>query len=101
MNSARPTAVNLAWAVSKMQSLLAPMETNKRASAALMLADQFSEEDVQTNMAIGRHGAKLIAEIAQTKTHGEPVRILTHCNAGWLATVDENGNRSARRMSKE
>ena len=53
-----------------------------------MIADQLSEEDVQTNMAIGKHGAKLIADIAQTKTNGEPVRILTHCNAGWLATVD-------------
>ena len=88
LNSARPTAVNLAWAISKMQSLLAPMEENMRATAALMLADQLSEEDVQTNMAIGKHGAELVADIAQTKTHGEPVRILTHCNAGWLATVD-------------
>jgi len=88
LNSARPTAVNLAWAVSKMQSLLEPQEANKRATAALMLADQLAEEDVQTNMAIGKHGVKLIADIAQTKTHGEPVRILTHCNAGWLATVD-------------
>ena len=88
LNSARPTAINLAWAVSKMQSLLAPMEESMRATSALMLADQLSEEDVQTNMAIGKHGAKLVADIAQTKTHGEPVRILTHCNAGWLATVD-------------
>ena len=88
LNSARPTAVNLEWAISKMQSSLAPLEVNKRATAALMLADQLAEEDVQTNMAIGKHGAKLIADIARTKTHGEPVRILTHCNAGWLATVD-------------
>ena len=88
LNSARPTAVNLEWAISKMQGLLAPLEINKRATAALMLADQLAEEDVQTNMAIGKHGAKLIADIARTKTHGEPVRILTHCNAGWLATVD-------------
>ena len=87
-NSARPTAINLAWAVSKMQSLLAPLEANKRGNAALNFADQLAEEDVQTNMAIGKHGAKLIANIARTKTHGEPVRILTHCNAGWLATVD-------------
>ena len=88
LNSARPTAVNLAWAISKMQGLLAPLEVNKRATAALMLADQLAEEDVQTNMAIGKHGANLIADIARTKTHGEPVRVLTHCNAGWLATVD-------------
>jgi len=53
-----------------------------------MFADQLAEEDVQTNMFIGKHGANLIADIARTKTHGEPVRILTHCNAGWLATVD-------------
>ena len=88
LNSARPTAVNLEWAIAKMQSLLAPLEANKRATSAFMLADQLTEEDVQTNMAIGKHGAKLIADIARTKTHGEPVRILTHCNAGWLATVD-------------
>jgi methylthioribose-1-phosphate isomerase len=54
----------------------------------MALADQMADEDVQTNMAIGKHGAKLIADIAQSKTNGEPVRILTHCNAGWLATVD-------------
>jgi methylthioribose-1-phosphate isomerase len=88
LNSARPTAVNLSWAVSKMQTELEKIEANKRASAAMALADQMAEEDVQTNMAIGKHGAKLIADIAQTKTNGEPVRILTHCNAGWLATVD-------------
>ena len=88
LNSARPTAVNLEWAISKMQGLLAPLEVNKRATAALMFADQLAEEDVQTNMFIGKHGANLIADIARTKTHGEPVRILTHCNAGWLATVD-------------
>ena len=88
LNSARPTAVNLAWAISKMQNMLEPLVTNKRANAALMLADQLAEEDVETNMAIGKHGAKLIADIARTKTRGEPVRILTHCNAGWLATVD-------------
>lgn len=88
LKTARPTAVNLFWAVSKMQTELIKIEANKRASAAMALADQMAEEDVQTNMAIGKHGAKLIADIAQTKTKSEPVRILTHCNAGWLATVD-------------
>ena len=88
LNTARPTAVNLSWAVSKMQDELKKIEANKRANAAMALADQMAEEDVQTNMAIGKHGAKLIADIAQTKTNSEPVRILTHCNAGWLATVD-------------
>ena len=88
LNSARPTAVNLSWAVSKMQCLLAPLEANERANAAIILADQLAEEDVQTNIAIGKNGAQLIENIAKTKTNGEPVRILTHCNAGWLATVD-------------
>ena len=71
-----------------MQSLLAPIEANERANAAITLADQLAEEDIQTNMAIGKHGAQLIENIARTKTNGKPVRILTHCNAGWLATVD-------------
>ena len=88
LNSTRPTAVNLSWAVSKMQTMLEPLEANKRANAAIKLADQLAAEDVQTNMAIGAHGAHLIESIAQTKTNGKPVRILTHCNAGWLATVD-------------
>ena len=88
LNTARPTAVNLSWAVSKMQTELEKIEANNRASAAMALADQMADEDVQTNMAIGKHGAKLIADISQSKTNGEPVRILTHCNAGWLATVD-------------
>ena len=88
LNSARPTAINLSWAVSKMHNMLEPLEVNKRANAAIKFADQLAEEDVQTNMAIGAHGAQLIEDIAQTKTNGKPVRILTHCNAGWLATVD-------------
>lgn len=88
LNAARPTAVNLSWAVSKMQAELIKVEANKRASAALILADQMAEEDVQTNISIGKHGAKLISQIAEKKKNGDPVRILTHCNAGWLATVD-------------
>ena len=88
LNSARPTAVNLSWAVSKVQRELQKIETSKRASASLTLADEMAETDVQTNKSIGKHGAKLIADIASKKKRGEPVRILTHCNAGWLATVD-------------
>ena len=88
LNAARPTAVNLSWAISRMQNGLKKVETGFRASVALNLADQMAEEDVQTNMSIGKHGAKLIADIADKKRNGDPVRILTHCNAGWLATVD-------------
>ena len=85
LNSARPTAVNLSWAVSKMQKKLQKIETSKRAGASLLLADEMAKTDVQVNTSIGKHGAKLLADIASTKKRGEPVRILTHCNAGWLA----------------
>jgi methylthioribose-1-phosphate isomerase len=88
LNSARPTAVNLSWAISKVQNELCEIEPNSRAATALELADQMADHDVETNSAIGKNGAKLIANIAKTKTNGDPVRILTHCNAGWLATVD-------------
>ena len=54
----------------------------------MKLADEMADEDVETNASIGRNGADIIAEIAKRKTDGSPVRILTHCNAGWLATVD-------------
>lgn len=88
LNSARPTAVNLSWAVSKMKNRLQKIEISRRAGASMMLADEMAETDVQVNKSIGKHGAKLIADIASRKKRGEPVRILTHCNAGWLATVD-------------
>ena len=88
LNAARPTAVNLSWAVSKMQAELMRVGVNERQTTALKLADQMAEEDVQTNISIGKHGAKLISQIADKKENGNPVRILTHCNAGWLATVD-------------
>ena len=88
LKAARPTAINLFWAVSKMQDEMQKIEINKRANAALMLADLMADEDVQTNFSIGKHGAKVIADIAKTKNGEDPVRILTHCNAGWLATVD-------------
>lgn len=88
LNGARPTAVNLSWAISKMQASLKTVKTSERASVAITLADQMAEDDVQTNMSIGKHGAKIIKNLARGKKNGEPVRILTHCNAGWLATVD-------------
>ena len=88
LNAARPTAVNLAWAVTRMQNALATLEPQSRADAAMKLADEMADEDVETNASIGRNGADIIAEIAKRKTDGSPVRILTHCNAGWLATVD-------------
>jgi methylthioribose-1-phosphate isomerase len=88
LNAARPTAVNLAWAVKRMQTELANINAEQRASAAMDLADQMANEDVTTNASIGKYGADVIERIAKAKTDGSPVRILTHCNAGWLATVD-------------
>jgi methylthioribose-1-phosphate isomerase len=83
---ARPTAVNLRWAVERMRSVLANLPPAERADAARSQAAAICEEDVQVNEAIGQHGLRLIEEQYQQK--GRPVNILTHCNAGWLATVD-------------
>ncbi len=88
LNSARPTAVNLAWAVKRMRGRLKCTPEAKRAVAAMKLADLMAEEDISINRLIGEHGAKIIEEIYVQKSDQSPVRILTHCNAGWLATVD-------------
>jgi methylthioribose-1-phosphate isomerase len=83
----RPTAVNLRWALDEMRRALAGVPGSGRAEAAFSRADEIAEEDVSLCGAIGDHGLGLIREIAARK-QGEPVNILTHCNAGWLATVD-------------
>ncbi|WP_186388917.1 S-methyl-5-thioribose-1-phosphate isomerase [Stappia sp. TSB10P1A] len=88
----RPTAINLRWALDAVTARVAPLAEDQRAAAAWAKAGEICEEDVAVNHAIGRHGLALIREIAarkrQGKGGGEPVNILTHCNAGWLATVD-------------
>ncbi|MBN8989081.1 MAG: S-methyl-5-thioribose-1-phosphate isomerase [Rhizobiales bacterium] len=83
----RPTAINLKWALDEMQSLLRPLSPSRRVEAAYKRANEIAEEDIAINREIGRHGLALIEAIAATKP-GEPVNVLTHCNAGWLATVD-------------
>ncbi len=83
---ARPTAVNLAWALDRMLAKLRPLPAAERAGAAWAEADAIAEEDVAVNAAIGRHGLVLLQQIARRKPG--PVQVLTHCNAGWLATVD-------------
>jgi methylthioribose-1-phosphate isomerase len=83
----RPTAVNLRWALDDMKSRLAPLSPGDRAAAAYSRAAEICDEDVAINRGIGRHGLGLI-EAAQQRKNGETVNILTHCNAGWLATVD-------------
>jgi methylthioribose-1-phosphate isomerase len=86
--STRPTAINLKWALDEMQRVLAPLSASARADAAYARAGEIANEDVAINREIGRHGLGLIETIAATRKPGEPVNILTHCNAGWLATVD-------------
>ncbi|MEQ8321935.1 MAG: S-methyl-5-thioribose-1-phosphate isomerase [Rhodospirillales bacterium] len=83
----RPTAVNLRWALDDMKALLGPLSENQRAQAAYARAAEICDEDVEICSAIGDNGHAIIRDIAATKP-GETVNILTHCNAGWLATVD-------------
>jgi methylthioribose-1-phosphate isomerase len=82
----RPTAVNLRWALDAMREALLPLPPSDRAAAAYAKAGEIAEADVAINRAIGEHGARLIAAAAASK--GGRLDVLTHCNAGWLATVD-------------
>ena len=86
--STRPTAINLKWALDQMMALLKPLAPSQRTAAAYRRAAEISDEDVAINKSIGGHGLKLIEKIASAKKPGERINILTHCNAGWLATVD-------------
>jgi methylthioribose-1-phosphate isomerase len=83
----RPTAINLRWALDEMQKSVRNQPRNKRVAAAYARAASICEEDVETNRKIGEHGLGLIQAHAEKKG-GERINILTHCNAGWLATVD-------------
>ncbi len=84
----RPTAVNLRWALDDMRALLAPLSANQRAEAAYKRAADIADEDVAICSAIGDHGKPLIEEAWARHGKSKPVNVLTHCNAGWLATVD-------------
>jgi methylthioribose-1-phosphate isomerase len=84
----RPTAINLKWALDQIVAVVRNRPRADRADAAYRRAAEICDEDVAINRAIGRHGRDLIAAGATGKTPGEPVNVLTHCNAGWLATVD-------------
>ena len=84
----RPTAINLQWALDEMVAAVRNRPRAERAAAALKRANEISDEDIAINLEIGRHGLKLIEVIAAKKKNGASVNVLTHCNAGWLATVD-------------
>ena len=85
---ARPTAINLKWALEQMRATLKPLNRSEREEAAYARADEILEQDVAINQGIARNGLPLIGAISARKQPGEPVNVLTHCNAGWLATVD-------------
>ena len=88
LHRTRPTAINLKWALDRMRAHLAPLPASGRAEAAYALAAEMADEDVAINRAIGENGLAVIRDLAAKKPAGEPVNLLTHCNAGWLATVD-------------
>jgi len=83
----RPTAINLRWALDRLLVRLRNTAASERVAAAYDEAARIADEDVAQNQAIGRHGLPLI-EQAATANGGRRVNLLTHCNAGWLATVD-------------
>jgi methylthioribose-1-phosphate isomerase len=85
LGATRPTAINLRWALARMEAVLQPLGHNARGAAAYAEAAVICDEDVATNQAIGRHGLPLIESLAK---NGRRVNVLTHCNAGWIATVD-------------
>ena len=85
----RPTAVNLRWALNRIRAALGGVESKDRCAAAYKVARAICDEDVEINSRIGDHGLRLIRESwAQKKNRADTFHILTHCNAGWLATVD-------------
>ncbi|HYD29470.1 MAG TPA: S-methyl-5-thioribose-1-phosphate isomerase [Azospirillaceae bacterium] len=85
----RPTAINLRWALDRVTAALAPLPPAARVAAAYAEAAAIADEDVAINRAIGEHGAGIVRRIVEAReTTGRPINILTHCNAGWLATVD-------------
>ena len=88
LHETRPTAINLRWALDAMRAFLKPLPPSEREQAAYAKAAEIADEDVELNRSIGRNGLEIIRKIASGKRLGEPVNILTHCNAGWLATVD-------------
>jgi methylthioribose-1-phosphate isomerase len=84
----RPTAINLRWALEEMRRAVQNLPHFERVAAAYRRAAEICDEDVETCRRIGEHGLKIIRDIAARKAPGEPVKVLTHCNAGWLACVD-------------
>ena len=91
LNATRPTAVNLRWALERVRDRVLPLPSEQRAKAAREEAGLIAEEDVAMCSAIGDHGLTIIQQLAAARPaarRSKPFQLLTHCNAGWLATVD-------------
>lgn len=87
LHATRPTAINLRWALDAVKAAVMPLQPAARGHAAFAMADAIAEEDAGLCRLIGEHGLKLFREL-HAKNPDRPLNILTHCNAGWLATVD-------------
>jgi methylthioribose-1-phosphate isomerase len=90
LDAARPTAVNLAWATRRMVDRLLALPLAERRSAAWAMAQRIADDDVAVCSAIGDHGLALLRGVEQQRAgsgRSGPIQVLTHCNAGWLATV--------------
>lgn len=83
----RPTAINLKWALDKVYASIKDLNPNERKETAYKSASELCKEDIEINRQIGLNGLEIIKKISAEKS-GKTVNILTHCNAGWLATVD-------------
>jgi methylthioribose-1-phosphate isomerase len=91
LNATRPTAVNLRWALERVRAKVAVLPEAERAEAAKAEAGTIAEEDVVMCESIGEHGLLAFQQLAAARPaerQGQPFNVLTHCNAGWLATVD-------------
>jgi methylthioribose-1-phosphate isomerase len=88
LRETRPTAVNLRWALDEMLAALLPAPAGERLGVAYRRAAEIADDDVAIDRNIGQNGLAIIEELARKKPPGQPLNILTHCNAGWLATVD-------------
>jgi methylthioribose-1-phosphate isomerase len=84
----RPTAINLKWALEEMRTALSPLRASERAAAAFTRAGEIAEQDIEINRSIGQHGLAVIEKVRAKKKANDRINVLTHCNAGWLATVD-------------
>ncbi|WP_333571795.1 S-methyl-5-thioribose-1-phosphate isomerase [Sphingomonas sp.] len=83
----RPTAINLRWALDQVRAAVQDLPEVGRAAAAFARADAICDEDAALCRSIGEHGLALLRDL-HARNPGRPLNILTHCNAGWLATVD-------------